>query len=119
MMTELTVQDLPAVVLRKIVSDAKKRGISLNDTVVGILADTYGIEREPTSTRFTGAPIRTSILLTMPEALHRAIKMDAAGQKGVTMRGLIIAALANHYGVKEPSNKRRARGTTTATGGKG
>lgn len=112
-MTEIQVQDVPKNLLNKVVADARRRSISLNDTVVGVLADAYNVEREPTSTRFTGAPIRTTLLLTLPDPLHLKIKVEAAGQKGVTMRGVIIAVLARHYGIKEPSTARRSRGTTT------
>lgn len=109
---DLIVQDVPATVLRKLVRDAEKRDVSLVEAAVGILADRYGIEREPTGAGFRGVPIRSTLLLSMPDELHRRLKVDAAGRKGVTMRGIIIAALAAHYNVRADAH-RRPRGTAT------
>lgn len=110
---DLIVQDVPQSVLRKLVTDAKRRDVSLVEAAVGILADQYGVTREPTGVGFRGEPTRATLLLAMPDDLHLAIKMAAARQKGVTMRGLIIDALAAHYGVKAAASQRRARGTAT------
>jgi hypothetical protein len=112
---ELMVQDVPARVLDKLTDDARKRDVSINDAAVSILADIYGIDREPTGAKFKQPLVRPTLLLDLPEDLHRAVKMGAAATKGATMRGLIVAALATHYKVAAPSTQRRRRGTVTAT----
>ena len=111
----IIVQDVPAPVLRKLVADARSRDVSLVEAAVGILAGCYGVEREPTGVGFRGEPTRATLLLSMPDDLHMALKVDAAGRKGVTMRGLIIDALAAHYDVEGGEAQRRPRGTAAAS----
>lgn len=116
-MEQIIVHDVPSRVLAKLTSDARKRDVSINDAVVSILAKQYGIERESTGAGFGGPLTRTTLILAMPDELHRRIKVDAATKKGATMRGLIVQALARHYKVPVQSPTRRPRGTATATQG--
>lgn len=106
---ELIVQDVPERVIARLTADARKRDVSVNDAAVGVLADRYAVQREPTGAKFTKPLTRPTLLLDMPDALHRKIKMAAAGTKGATMRGLIIQALAQHYKVAVPPPARRPR----------
>lgn len=114
MSTDLLVQDVPPRVLARLTADARRRGVSINDATVQILADSYGVAREPTGGKFKHPLTRPTLLLTLPDELHRRIKMDAAARKGVSMRGLIIQKVAEHYKIAVASPARRPRGTTTA-----
>lgn len=115
-MEQIIVQNVPSNVLQRLTADAKKRDVSINDAVVGILAKQYGVARESTGATFGGPLKRTTLILAMPDELHRSIKVDAATRgKGVTMRGLILQALARHYKVPVQSPQRRPRGTAATT----
>lgn len=109
-MPNLIVSDVPLHVREALARDAAQRNVSLNDAAVGILADAYGTRREPTGAPFRQEPQTASLLLSMPAALHRKVKIAAAA-KSATMRGIVIVALAEHYGVPAPSAARRPRTT--------
>lgn len=112
---DILVQDVPNTVLARLTADARRRDVSLNDAAVTILAARYGIEKEPSGAGFTAPLTRPTLLLSMPDELHRRIKMDAAGKRGATMRGLIVQTIARHYGVPVQSPQRRPRGTAATT----
>lgn len=111
---DLIVQDVPPKVLGKLVAEARRRDVSTHEVAVSILADRYGIEREPTAAKFRQPPARSTLLLSLPDELHQRIKLDAAALKGATMRGIIIEVFAAHYRISVPSPARRKRGTVTA-----
>lgn len=112
-MVDLIVSDVPEPVLARLAHDAENRDVSLNDAAVEILSAARRMAHEPSGARFRSAPSTGRLLLALPDDLHRRIKMDAAARPGVTMRGLVIEALANHYGVPVPAPQRRPRGTAT------
>jgi predicted HicB family RNase H-like nuclease len=108
---ELIVQDVPDRVLARLQADAKRRDVSINEAVTGILASHYGVQHEPSGVKWSGPLTRTTLLLSMSDDLHRRIKIDAAGRKGVSMRGLIVQTLASHYKIPAQSPQRRPRTT--------
>jgi predicted HicB family RNase H-like nuclease len=108
---ELIVQDVPDRVLARLQADAKRRDVSINEAVTGILAGHYGVQHEPSGVKWSGPLTRTTLLLSMSDDLHRRIKIDAAGRKGVSMRGLIVQTLASHYKIPAQSAARRPRTT--------
>jgi predicted HicB family RNase H-like nuclease len=110
---DLIVHDVPDRVLARLQADAKRRDVSVNEAVTSVLAGRYRAEHEPSGVKWQGPLTRTTLLLSMSDDLHRRIKVDAAGRKGVSMRGLIISALAEHYKIPAQSPQRRPRTTAT------
>lgn len=109
---DILVHDIPERLLRRVTRDAKRRDVSINEAVASAVAAAYQFPREPSGSRFRGpTTTRTTILLTLPDELHRTVKVKAATE-GATMRGLILAALAGRYGMKVETPERRKRTTT-------
>jgi hypothetical protein len=111
-MVDLNVDHVPRQLTRRLASDARRRNVSINEAVVGVLAEHYRVTRDPTGAPFRGAPKGTTLLITLPDDLHRAVKMDAAATPRGTMRGLVISVLCRHYGINPPSPLRRPRTPT-------
>ncbi len=114
-MAQILVQDTPAPLLKKLAADAKRRKISVSDAAVEVLAAEFQIAFIGTGN--FSPPSRSTLKLTMPDELHRRIKVSAAELHGVTMRGLILDALAQHYGTRKQSTRRRPRGSVSTQGG--
>jgi hypothetical protein len=110
---ELLVHDVPEKVMTKLTADARRRDVSINEAVNGVLADAYDFAREPSGAKFTGIG-RSTLVLDLPDELHRSIKVQAASTRGATMRGVIVMLLAAHYKVKGVTPGKRPR-TTSAT----
>lgn len=108
MRVEIIVQAVPATLREAIAADAEGRNVSLNEAAVSVLADRFGVAREPSGVPFTGASVKETMLLSVPDELRRRIRLEAAAQ-GVTMRGTVLKALAQHYGISGVDAHRRPR----------
>lgn len=103
---EVLVFDVPPALRKKMVALAKKRNVTVNEVAVSILADAYGVEREPSSRPFSPHDGGAAMGIRMPVELRERIREDE-----VTMRGLILQKLATHFGVAVPPLGRRPRKT--------
>jgi len=102
----IIVEDVPATVLDRLTEDARSRNVSVNETAVAILAKKYDVPRVPSHAKFEGKQTRQTILVSMPDELHRTLKVAAAAEQGSTMRGLIIQALAENYRLRVSAQRR-------------
>lgn len=105
---EIIVQAVPESLRDAITRDAESRDVSLNEAAVSVLADRFGVDREPSGAAFTGATASDTMLLSVPDELRRRIRLEAAAQ-GVTMRGTVLKTLAQHYGISGIDAHRRPR----------
>ena len=90
-----------------LVRETARRGASLNDVAVGMLAETFDVEYVPTNRRSPLPGASPVVLLRMPEELKDAIQAEAF-RRGSNTNDVILAALADELGVPFESNRRRS-----------
>lgn len=109
-MVEIIARDVPAELVRLLVAEARHRNVTLQDHAVGILASAFGVRREPSGRAFIdGTTGSDTLILSVPAALRKKIRRRALDVDG-TMRGVIIGALAEHFGLPAVPVGRRPRG---------
>jgi myo-inositol-1-phosphate synthase len=97
----------PSSLKEALVRETARRGASLNDVAVGILADAFGVEVTPSNRRSPLPGSSPVVLLRMPEELKSAIQAEAF-RLGSNTNDVILAALADELGVPFQSNRRRS-----------
>lgn len=100
----LKVQDVPGRVLRKVNADARRRGVSINDAVVAVLASRFDLTVAESGSKFTVPVTGTMLNLRLPRELHRRLKTHSAST-GAPMRAVVVGELARHHGL--PAETRR------------
>ena len=109
MTATLFVRDMPADIKAAVIAAAADEG--MNDYIVNVIATRFGVPFTPTGRSATVAPGPTGdVVLRLPASLHRDLAVEAARRNG-TMRGIVIATLAHHFGMTVPSVARRPRTT--------
>ncbi len=96
----------PAALKGALVRETARRGASLNDVAVGLLAAAFGMPYTPTGRRSPLPGSSPVMLLRMPEELKEAID-SAAARSGDTFNDAVLRALADELGVPFTSNRRR------------
>jgi hypothetical protein len=107
---QVLVKDVPPEIRKAAEREAANWDRSRNDIVGEILARRYGLDWDSTAypNPETSGDAENWILV-MPERLREVIRAHALAVKG-TMRGVILLALADYYGLPAQSpRKRRAR----------
>lgn len=97
---------LPVEVREALERDAKAAGVTLNDAAGAVLAKHFQVEWE-----HSGRPYREmapQFKMRVPEHLHWKIRMSAA-LAGHTVRGTVLATIAEHYGLDAIVPTRRPR----------
>ena len=90
-----------------LVRETARRGASLNDVAVGILADAFGVDYVPTNRRSPLPGSSPVVLLRMPEELKTAIQAKAS-RLGSNTNDVILALLSDELGVPFESNRSRS-----------
>lgn len=93
---------------RKIVSDARRRDVSVNEAAVAPLCEAFGVTREPGNGHFVDVTQQDTMKLRVPVALRTKLRARAA-RDDATIGGLVRACWADHYGLPAVSTKRRPR----------
>ena len=96
----------PASLKQALVREAARRGASLNDVAVGLLASGFGIAYEPTGRRSALPGASPVVLLRMPPALKAAIHAEAE-RTGEHANDVILRVLADRLGIPDPRNGRK------------
>lgn len=97
---------LPEDVRQKLDEEAQEENVTLNDVANAILSEHFDVEWTP-----SGRPYRQmadQFKLRVSEHLHWKIRMSAA-LAGHTVRGTVLATIANHYGLEAIVPTRRPR----------
>jgi myo-inositol-1-phosphate synthase len=81
---------MPERLKRRLVAEVRRRGSNVNDVAVGILAGRFGSPFEPSGRRSTTAGSAGVVVLRMPDALKRQIKLAAADRN---MNDVIVETL--------------------------
>jgi myo-inositol-1-phosphate synthase len=97
---------VPVSLKQALVRETARRGASLNDVAVGLLADSFNAAYRPTGRKSPLPGSSPVLLLRMPEELHTAIQAEARAA-GRTGNDVILHALARELGVPFTSNRRR------------
>ena len=96
----------PSSLKQALVRETARRGVSLNDLTVGLLADAFGIHYQPTGRKSPLPGSSPVLLLRMPEELRDAIQAEAQ-RSGQPVNDVILRALAHELDVPFASNRRR------------
>jgi hypothetical protein len=99
-------EELPRDLRRSLEQDAREVDQTMNDRAVSVLASRFGVEYVPGRGRFS--KVVAQFKLRVPDDLHRAIRVQAAYLQQ-TVRGVALAALADHYEAKPIDPHRRRR----------
>jgi myo-inositol-1-phosphate synthase len=96
----------PSSLKGALVRETAKKGASLNDVAVGLLADAFGVDYRPTGRKSALPGSSPVILLRMPEELKDAISAEAA-RTGDTFNDLVLRTLATGLEIPFTSNRRK------------
>ncbi len=102
---------MPKRVRTALVNDAFRQGISVNEAAARILSARCGVLREPAATRFVPVTSEGRLSFRVPAEVRRCLRLEAA-DSGATIRGLVIAAFAEEYGIPFDGTARRPRGSS-------
>jgi myo-inositol-1-phosphate synthase len=98
---------MPTHLKSALVRETARRGVSLNDVAVSLLAEAFGVRYVPTGRKSPLPGSSPVILLRMPEELKRELKAEA-GRTGSNTNDVILRALAAGLGIPFESNRRRS-----------
>ena len=107
------VRGVPADLKSAIRREVEGSDTNMNDLVVGILARKFEVSFSPSGRRSAHVGDSPDLLLRMPEALRRRIKVRAANS-GSNQRDVIVAVLSEHFGTRFASAPRRPRSSRAA-----
>jgi hypothetical protein len=90
---------MPFALKAAVTREARRRGKSINDLVVGVLAKEYGLNVKPSNRSGQRALARNSaVVVRMPSAMKRAVQLEAI-DAGTNMTDVIQRKLATALGV--------------------
>src|SRR5215213_6153510 len=81
---------------RRVASEVAKRRTNMNDFVVGVLAERFGVPFQPSGRRSPIPGASGDVVLRMPTLLRQAIKTYAA-ERDRTMNDVIVEALEDQF----------------------
>lgn len=104
------IHSVPADVWHAIVADAEEQGTSRTEVAVSILARRFRVKHSPSGAPFrrTELDVAEPLKLRVPERLRAKIRVEAA-KNGGTIRGVVVATLAEAYGLPVPGTARKPR----------
>jgi predicted HicB family RNase H-like nuclease len=101
---EVIIEDFPPKIRSRLVKEAKRRDVSVNDLAASILAEHYGIGRESSGARFIEPRTEGRMIFRVPPDVHAAIQADVQ-----TITGLVTRAIADYFDMPAPPPTRRRR----------
>jgi len=103
----IDVRKVPADIRQRVDAEAAVEGISRNDVIVRVLSARYGVPYQPTGYPYTpDGGDSDQWGLRVPVMLREVIRAHAATVGG-TQPGVILLALADHYGLAVQSPRKR------------
>jgi len=110
---------MPASLKRALVRETARRGTSLNEVAVGILADAHGVPYEPSGRRSPVPGASPVVLLRVPAELKHELEAEARRAHS-TVNSVIVRALAEALAVPLPARRKEAMASTNgARNGRG
>lgn len=94
----------------RLVTDAETQESNLTDVILGILAERYKVEYQPTGRKTTPTGEDSPVNLRIPQRLFQRVAA-AAASRNRTVQRQILADLCEHYGLRlaAPPRQRRRR----------
>src|SRR2546430_3304184 len=89
---------MPSSLKRALVRETARRGTSLNEVAVGILADAHGVPYEPSGRRSPVPGASPVVLLRVPAELKHELEAEAHRVQS-TVNSVIVRALAEALAV--------------------
>jgi uncharacterized protein YcfJ len=108
----MLVRDMPEPLRKAVRKDAVKSGLSFGYVVGKILGDEFGVEVGEQARTLAKAHIgglSKNVTIRVPAELRTRIRVRAASLPNGTVRGVVIEAVAQHYGKKSEPPTRRKR----------
>src|SRR4051794_30421515 len=90
---------MPAELKRLLGREVERRGASLNDVAVGILASRYAVSFQPSGRRGAAPRSAGDVLLRMPRELKEKLR-QRAGERRRTTHDLIVETLSEGLGLQ-------------------
>jgi len=112
---------MPPAIKRGVVREVARRRSNLNDVVVAILADRFGVRFEPSGRRRKAVPgAAGAVVLRMPPELRRELK-EAARRRRRNVNDLVLLTLADALEIPFASNRKDPpmASTNGSTNGRG
>jgi myo-inositol-1-phosphate synthase len=100
---------VPSALKAALVRETARRGTSLNDVAVGLLAASFDVDYRPTGRRSALPGASPVILLRMPEELRHAVQAESQ-TTGESVNDVVLRALSDELGIPFASNRRRPAG---------
>lgn len=103
----IDVRKVPEAIRQRVDAEAQLDGISRNDVIVRVLSGRYGVPYEPTGYPYNADGGDSAQWgLRVPRVLRDVIRAHAETVGG-TQPGVILLALADHYGLPAQSPRKR------------
>jgi myo-inositol-1-phosphate synthase len=102
----------PSSLKDALVRETARRGVSLNDVAVGLLAESFGVAHRPTGRKSPLPGSSPVLLLRMPEELRTKIQAEAR-RSGETLNDVVLGTLARRLDVPFHSSRRKEPMATT------
>lgn len=102
---EVIAKDVPEVLMGLLVGEARHRDVTVPELASSILAADFQVERNTSDLPFRRNTDSASLTMTVPVRLRLKIRRRAFDVDG-TMRGVIVASLAKHFGMDAPTDRR-------------
>ena len=106
---EIIARDISPEIMRLLVSEAQHHDVTAQERAVSILALAFRVKRQTPKRRFARATDSNTLVLSVPTILRQRIRKRAF-ESGGTMRVVVCAELASHFGLPDVSLARRPRG---------
>jgi myo-inositol-1-phosphate synthase len=107
----------PLALKKALVRETARRGVSLNDVAVGLLADMFDVPYRATGRRSALPGSSPVLLLRMPSDLKHEIEAEAR-REGSSANDVIVRALADALAVPSPSRKDTMASTNGSSNGR-
>jgi myo-inositol-1-phosphate synthase len=106
---------MPPALKRAVVREVARRGSNLNDVVVALLAERFGVAFTPSGRRRRTIPgAAGTVVLRMPPELRRELK-DVARRRKLNVNDLVLLTLAEALEVPFASNRKDTMASTNGS----
>jgi myo-inositol-1-phosphate synthase len=104
----------PLALKKALVRETARRGVSLNDVAVGLLAESFGVSYRATGRRSPLPGSSPVLLLRMPSDLKHEIEAEAQ-REGSSTNDVIVRALADALAVPLPPSRKDTMASTNGS----
>jgi myo-inositol-1-phosphate synthase len=105
---------MPVSLKRALVRETARRGTSLNEVAVAILAEAHGVPYQPSGRRSPVPGASPVVLLRVPAELKHELEAEARRARS-TVNSVIVRALADALAVPLPSRRKEAMASTNGS----